>query len=216
METFDVKAAAAVLSAISAGMEANKMRLIELDRVIGDGDLGLTMTAGFAGAAADPAALAETTPGKLWMKAGMAINRHAPSTMGTLMATGFMRGGKALGDKEQVDARDLAAFYQAFCQGVQERGKAKQGDKTILDSLIPAADAAKSAADAGKNLAETAKAAADAAKEGMEQSKTLMSQHGKAAVFREKTIGLIDPGSAAFCLVASAIATVAHQETNNG
>ncbi len=74
------------------------------------------------------------------MKAGMLMAKAAPSTMGTLMGTGFMRGGKAVSGTDEISTTDLAEFFQAFVTGIMERGKAKPGEKTIIDSLKPAAD----------------------------------------------------------------------------
>ena len=199
MENIDAALALAVLKKIAVIMEENKSRLIDLDQVVGDGDLGLTMANGFGGAARDAEEFKESEPGKIFMKAGMAMNKHAPSTMGTIMATGFMRGGKATSGKPELDSADLAAFFQAFLAGAVERGKAKPGDKTVVDAILPAAEAARAAA--GKPLAEALKAILAGAEKGVENAKPLMSQHGKAAVFREKTIGLEDPGSVAFCLL---------------
>lgn len=204
METINTAGALAILQSIARVMEENKNRLIEMDQAIGDGDLGLTMANGFAGAAKDAANLAETEPGRLFLKAGMAINKYAPSTMGTLMATGFMRGGKATSGKATLDSTDVAAFFQAFLQGLLERGKAKPGDKTVVDAATSAAAAAATAA--GQPLPAAIAAIQAGAEEGLEATKTMMSQHGKAAVFREKTIGLIDPGCAAFCLVVKGFA----------
>ncbi len=199
METINTAGALAILKRIAAVMEENKSRLIALDQVVGDGDLGLTMANGFGGAARDAECMNEPDPGKLFMKAGMAINKHAPSTMGTIMATGFMRGGKATAGKAELDSADLAKFFQAFLDGVVERGKAKPGDKTVVDAILPAAEAARAAA--GKSLADALAAILAGAEKGVENAKPLMSQHGKAAVFREKTMGLEDPGSVAFRLV---------------
>jgi dihydroxyacetone kinase-like protein len=206
MDAIDCPGALAILARIAALMEQSKDRLRDLDQVIGDGDLGVTMAKGFAGAAADARGFAESDPGKLLMRAGMAINKYAPSTMGTLMATGFMRGGKATADRGALGPRDLADFLQAFLAGVAERGKAKPGDKTVLDAIKPAAEAAGLAAAAGKSLAEAAAEAEKGARAGLEAAKPWMSQHGKSAVFREKTMGLEDPGAAAFCLVMRGIA----------
>lgn len=204
MNAINVDGALSVLNAIASVMAAEKERLIDLDRVVGDGDLGLTMAAGFGGAAKDAAAFGETEPGRLFMRAGMAINKYAPSTMGTLMATGFMRGGKAVAGKAELASADLGAFFQAFLDGLLERGKAKPGDKTVVDAALPAAEAAKAAA--ALPLPEAMRAVLAAAEKGMEDARPLMSQHGKAAVFREKTQGLIDPGSMAFCLAVRGMA----------
>ena len=199
MDTIDAAGALAILRGIADVMAENRDRLVELDQVIGDGDLGLTMANGFGGAARDAESFNENDPGKLFMKAGMAINKHAPSTMGTIMATGFMRGGKATAGKDALGSADLGAFFQAFLDGVMERGKAKPGEKTVVDAILPAAEAAKAAG--GKPLPEAMAAVLAGAEKGVETSRTLMSQHGKAAIFREKTIGLEDPGCVAFCLM---------------
>ena len=204
MQTINAAGALAVLKKIASVMADNKDRLIQVDQVVGDGDLGLTMSGGFGGAAKDAEGFAETDPGKLFMKAGMAINKHAPSTMGTLMATGFMRGGKATSGKTELASADMAVFFQAFLDGMMERGKAKPGEKTVVDAALPAAEAAKAATD--KPLPEALAAIQTGAEKGLEEGKKLMSQHGKAAVFREKTIGLEDPGSLAFCLMVKGFA----------
>ncbi|MDR1744471.1 MAG: DAK2 domain-containing protein [Planctomycetota bacterium] len=210
MNSIDAGGALKILNSIASVMAAEKERLIGLDQVVGDGDLGLTMSAGFGGAAKDAATFGETEPGRLFMKAGMAINKYAPSTMGTLMATGFMRGGKAVAGKSELASADLAAFFQAFLDGLMERGKAKPGEKTVIDAVLPAAEAAKTVAD--MPLAEAFRTILAAAEKGTEDARALMSQHGKAAVFREKTQGLIDPGSMAFCLAVRGMADAAGAE----
>ncbi len=211
MNTIDAGGALAILERIAAVMAAEKERLIELDQAVGDGDLGLTMAAGFGGAAKDAAGFGETEPGRLFMRAGMAINKYAPSTMGTIMATGFLRGGKAVAGKPELSSADLGAFFQAFLDGIMERGGAKPGEKTVVDAVLPAAEAAKAAG--GMALPEACARILAAAEKGTEDARGLMSQHGKAAVFREKTQGLVDPGSLAFCLVARGFAeAVSFQE----
>ena len=132
----DVRAALATIRQL---MDANRDRLIELDNDLGDGDLGLTMTKGFAAAEAEAAASEETEPGRLLMKTGMRMAREAPSTLGTLLATGLMRGGKALDSQAGAATEQMAAFLQAFVAGIRERGKTARGNKTIVDSLGPAA-----------------------------------------------------------------------------
>ncbi|MBQ1762507.1 MAG: DAK2 domain-containing protein, partial [Aquincola sp.] len=113
--------------------------LIALDGKVGDSDLGITMSKGFI--AAHEAVLAQLATagtdgiGKPLQMAGMAIAKAAPSTMGTLTATGFMRGGKALLAAETIGTAELAAFWRAYHDGVVERGKAKPGDKTLVDVL---------------------------------------------------------------------------------
>ena len=75
------------------------------------------------------------------MKIGMTIARAAPSTMGTLVATGFMSGGKAVMGTAALGGTEMAAFFEAFTAGIMQRGKSKPGEKTIVDVLLPASQA---------------------------------------------------------------------------
>ena len=191
-----------MLEAAARIMAENRTALIELDSVIGDGDLGITMEKGFAAASETAKGLLAEAPGSVFMKAGMAMAKAAPSTMGTLMATGLMRGGKAVAGKEELSVPDMKAFLSAFLLGVMDRGKAKPGEKTLVDILVPAVTEMESYA--GDDAAEIWKKALEGAAQGLESAKALESQHGKAAVFREKTRGLEDPGGrAAYLLIKS-------------
>ncbi|MCL1811991.1 MAG: dihydroxyacetone kinase subunit L [Treponema sp.] len=174
-------------------MVSNKDRLIEIDGIMGDGDLGLTMAAAF-GAAADEFP-EETDLGKVFIKAGMVMAKAAPSTMGTLMGTGFMRGGKAVKEKTELGIEEMAQFWRAFVEGMEERGKAKPGDKTIIDSLDPAASVLEKAAAEGKSLKAGFAEALSAAEAGMENTRTMEAQFGRLAYNQEKAKTLIDPGS---------------------
>lgn len=205
----DAAAAKRVLHTIREAMDSNRDHLIEIDSAIGDGDLGLTMTKAFAAADDGLADSDETDVGKLFSQAGMAMAKAAPSTMGTLMATGFMRGGKAVRGKTVLLPEDIAAFFRAFTDGIMERGKTKPGEKTIVDVLDPVADAL-AAADATE-LAALAAVATAAGQRGLEAARDMMAQHGKAAIYREQTIGKPDPGATAGLLVVQGFAAVLEQ-----
>jgi dihydroxyacetone kinase-like protein len=170
--------------------------LIALDGKVGDSDLGITMSKSFA--AAHDAVVAEgATVGlaKLLRTAGAAMAKAAPSTMGTLTATGFLRGGKALESAEAIGTAEAAIFWRAFASGIAERGKAKVGDKTILDVLDPLARTLEAQAEAGTPLGAALAAAAASAEQALEETKSMVAQHGKAAAFQEKSRGLQDAGA---------------------
>ena len=131
---------------IAAVMAENKEYLIELDAFCGDGDLGLTMSKGFAEAARIANESEETDLGKLFLAMSKGMANIVPSTMGTLMASGLMKAAKALKGKTEMTTEDLAVFCECYYAGPQERGKANPGERTLLDSLKPAADAARAAA----------------------------------------------------------------------
>jgi dihydroxyacetone kinase-like protein len=195
METLQGHDIRAVVERLKALMNERKAELIALDSAMGDGDLGLSMAAAFTKAAEELAGVEEKGVGKLLLKAGTAIARGAPSTMGTLIATGFMRAGKALGDKSEAGLADVSALVTAFAQGVAERGKAKPGDKTILDALYPAAKALEAAVAEKLSLGEGFARACEAAARGVEETKGMKAQHGRAAYYGEKSIGKRDPGA---------------------
>jgi dihydroxyacetone kinase-like protein len=173
----------------------NRDYLVELDARMGDGDLGLTMSKAFTAVYDELRDTAETDIGKILMKAGMLMAKAAPSTMGTLMGTGFMRGGKAVSGKDEISTADLAAFFQAFVTGIMERGKAKPGEKTIIDSLKPAADTLVEFK--GEDVVKALQAALISSENGLESTKNMVAQHGRIAYYKEQSMGREDPGAVA-------------------
>ncbi|GAA5543345.1 MULTISPECIES: dihydroxyacetone kinase family protein [Brucella/Ochrobactrum group] len=170
--------------------------LIALDGKVGDSDLGITMSKAFAAAAEATAAEGEAAGiSKLLRLAGATMARVAPSTMGTLTATGFLRASKATEGVEELGTAEVAAFWRAYRDGIAERGKAKVGDKTLLDVLDPIAVTLEAQAAVGASLPDALAATAKAAEDALEATKSLVAQHGKAAAFQEKTIGLQDAGA---------------------
>ncbi|WGD30098.1 dihydroxyacetone kinase subunit L [Ancylobacter sp. WKF20] len=170
--------------------------LIALDGKVGDSDLGITMSKSFA-AAAETVSVEGAGAGlsKLLRSAGAIMAKTAPSTMGTLTATGFLRGSKVLEGKDAIGTAEAAAFWRAYATGIAERGKAKLGDKTILDVLDPVAGVLEAQAASGAALGPALKAAADEAAAALERTKAMVAQHGKAAAFQQKTVGLQDAGA---------------------
>lgn len=170
--------------------------LIALDGKVGDSDLGITMAKSFAAAAEAVAAEGpEAGLSKLLRTAGATMARTAPSTMGTLTATGFLRASKAVEGLDAIDTAALAAFWRAYTDGIAERGKAKVGDKTLLDVLDPMARALAVEADKGTVLADALAEASRVAEDALEATKSMVAQHGKAAAFQQKTVGLQDAGA---------------------
>lgn len=193
-----------LLNEIQKIMLEKKDYLIDLDRVVGDGDLGLTMSDGFAAAYEAVKDTAETDIGKLLYMAGKSMAAKVPSTMGTLMASGLMQAGKVLKGKTEAEDEDIAAFFMAYEEGVITRGKAKVSEKTFLDGLDPAVEALKDALSAGKSLKESAKDAADAAEQGFHNTVGMIAVHGRAAVRGEDSRSLEDPGAAVAMLLMRA------------
>lgn len=201
MEKITLSAWGDLMDCVAQTMAENAEMLCAMDASMGDGDLGLTMKKGFAALPEIYRALEEPDMGKRLTKAGIKMASTVPSTMGTLMASGWMEGGKCLVKCEAVDATGFARFLRGFANGISKRGKCAPGDRTVLDAIAPAADAAEMAAAAGKDLAATAEAALGGACEGLERTKEMLPKFGKAAVFSGKAKGVADQGAMAGMLL---------------
>jgi dihydroxyacetone kinase-like protein len=125
--------------------------------------------------------------------------------MGTLLATGLLRAGQAVLGRAGLDLAGLAQMLEAFVEGISARGKAKPGDKTILDSLYPALEALRGACEQQLSLVDGVAAAYQAAVQGLAATKEMVSQHGKAACFGERTLGRQDPGATVGAYICEAL-----------
>ena len=193
------------LSRASALMEENKQYLCDLDAALGDGDLGLTMSLGFAEIKNFVESSAESDLGKLIAQAGMSMAKKAPSSMGTLVASGFMNAGKSCKGKTELAEPEFAALLQAFTAGVKNRGKCEVGDRTILDALQPASDVFAQAISAGKSLTEAANSAYSAAQTGCDATKNMQAKFGRAVYYGDKVIGSVDQGAVVGVLIYQAL-----------
>jgi len=188
-------------------MEEKKEELCEMDARLGDGDLGITMNKGYGALPEILKELDEEDIGKAIMKSGMKFSSLVPSTMGFLMGSGLMSGGKMLEGKKELDGNGYALFLRGFADGIVRRGKCAPGDRTILDAIFPAAEAAEKAAESGAELAEVASAAERAAENGVEATKAMPPKFGKAAVHGDACRRFPDQGACAGLYVLRAMST---------
>ena len=176
-------------------MMDNKEYLIDLDSVVGDGDLGLTMSDGFkAGYQAIKDSELEDM-GKIFYSAGKAMSTAVPSTMGTLMASGLMQAGKELKGKSTLNREDFLIVFEAYFNGVSARGKAKVGEKTFLDGFDPAVKELKECIDKDIDIKIAAEKMLEASKTGLDNTTTMIAVHGRAATRGENSRKLLDPGA---------------------
>jgi dihydroxyacetone kinase-like protein len=184
-----------IIHEIKVMMDDQKETLTELDSVMGDGDLGITMNRAFSAAYDEVVRSEEKIPGKLMIRIGMVIAKTAPSTMGTLLATGFMKGGKANEQAGEFGPEELTIFFEVFVKSIMERGKSVPGNKTIIDTLFPAALAMRTATNDHQSLIKGITAARAAAREGLAASTLMKAQHGRAAYYQDDSIGKQDGGA---------------------
>jgi dihydroxyacetone kinase-like protein len=192
---------------IAKAVIADKERLCSLDGVIGDADHGITMALGFS-AVRDALAtmdLSTAEPARLLNTAARSFLNAVGATSGPLYATALMRGAAAVKSKTLLDDADVVSILQAMAKGIQERGKAELGEKTMIDAWLPAADAASATHRSGMSLAEILKAAANAAREGAEATKSMIATKGRSSRLGNRSLGHIDPGAASAVTVIEAI-----------
>ena len=168
--------------------------LVDLDRAIGDGDHGENMDRGFKAAVealgqAQPASVAEVL--KTVAKTLMSTVGGAA---GPLYGTAFLRASKAAGDGD-LDGAGVAAVIAGALDGIQARGKATTGEKTMVDAWTPALEAARAAAESGSDPAAVLEAAATAAEAGAAATEPMRATKGRASYLGERSIGHLDPGA---------------------
>lgn len=180
-------------TSISRLIDENRVYLTELDQKNGDGDLGISMAAGFKAVSEHLASTEEKDLGKLFMKSSNVFNEAAPSSLGTILSIGLMGMAKVLKGKENAGIKEISAAMEAGINAIMEKAKSKPGEKTILDALCPALELLKNAGcyDEKTIWAKTAEAAA----KGSESTKAMKPVHGRAAYYGEKSIGILDGGS---------------------
>ena len=177
--------------------------LVDLDRAIGDGDHGENMDRGFKAAAE---ALGQAQPGSV-AEVLKTVAKTLMSTVGgaagPLYGTAFLRASKAAGDGD-LDGAGVAAVIAGALDGIQARGKATTGEKTMVDAWTPALEAARTAAESGSDPAAVLEAAATAAEVGAAATEPMRATKGRASYLGERSIGHLDPGAVSTSLILRA------------
>jgi phosphoenolpyruvate---glycerone phosphotransferase subunit DhaL len=183
-------------------MAEKRMDLVRLDSAIGDGDHGTNMDRGMKKAVEK---LDSTDGGDIGadLKAvGMALVSSVGGAAGPLYGTLFLQMGSASAGKTELDLDGWTAAVEAGVKGVQARGKAEPGDKTMVDALLPAVDALRE----GGELAEALDRSARAAEAGMKETIPMEARKGRASYLGPRSVGHQDPGATSSYLLLRAAA----------
>jgi dihydroxyacetone kinase len=188
-------ALAALIRAVATDLLDRKDELNRLDGVAGDGDLGLTVSTG-ARALLDLAPTLEDLPeADAIRRCGTEIARRAPSTGGTLIAFAFMAAAKAVVAPGAPAVERAAAYLEAAAESIAQRGQVALGDRTLLDALLPAAEAVRAAGERGDDVATATSTAARAADEGAKATATMAAKVGRAGWLVDRAAGHEDAGA---------------------
>lgn len=188
--------------------------LTTLDRAIGDGDHGENMQRGFSAVLAKLNDLpADAVPGDALKMVATTLISTVGGASGPLFGTAYLKAAGAVSGAVDLDGAAVVALLTAARDGVVLRGKAAVGDKTMVDALTPAVDAAAAAHAEGKSEVEILRAAAAAAQTGSESTDPLVARKGRASYLGERAIGHRDPGSVSAALILQAAVDAAEGES---
>ena len=194
-----------ILGLMKTAIDENAQFLTELDAVIGDSDHGINMARGFKKIEEDLPGLAGKDIGAILKKAGMDLVSTVGGSSGPLYGTAFMKAGAKAAGKDAIGMEDFLAMLDEATEGVKMRGKSVRGEKTMLDSMIPALDAMRGAAASGDDIRTVLSRGVEAAETGVEYTKTIIATKGRASYLGERSIGHQDPGATSFAVLLKAI-----------
>lgn len=201
MEALDIAYWRQAVLDIATAIEQRKGELCKLDGAIGDGDHGTSMALGFRTAASQLQTQEFSEVGALLEMVGGAFTRTVGGVTGIIFGMAFTGAGKGAAGKTETGTGDLAAMFRLALDTVKTRGKANEGDKSMVDALSPAVKALEEVAATGLNPKEALALAAAAAKKGMESTSQMLAKVGRARYQGENAIGHIDAGAASVALI---------------
>lgn len=195
-----------ILNRVIADVEENKMFLTELDNKIGDGDHGINLDRGFRSVKEAMPTYDDMEVDGILKDVGKRLMNVVGGSSGPLYGTAYRKAGVYLKGKTEITFDDFLGMLDTAIVNIQKLGKAVKGEKTMLDSMIPALDAMKEAYAADGDAKAAAAAGVKAAEEGIEYTKTIIATKGRASYLGERSLGHQDPGATSFTLMLKAVA----------
>jgi dihydroxyacetone kinase len=195
----------AVLRAICAALTQAEPKLTAMDQAVGDGDLGISLARGAAAILAEMPGYDLARPSEALKAMSATLRRALGGTSGPLYAVFLLRAARTL---EGAGTADAAAWAEAFAQGaaaIGQLGDARPGDRTMLDAMVPAADALKTALLSGLDLETSLKRSVVAAQEGTEATATMSPRRGRSSYLGDRVAGKPDPGAEAVAIWLAAV-----------
>ncbi|MFC7066815.1 dihydroxyacetone kinase subunit DhaL [Brucella rhizosphaerae] len=200
MQTFRNAGSGEIVLSLAERIIENKAYLSEIDGKIGDGDHGVNMAKGF-GIAAERLKGKDVTLAQGLETLGTVLLTEIGGSMGPLYGVMFNEFAEKLEGVENIDAASFSAMLHAGLEGIQSIGAAKLGDKTLLDTLIPAVAAFDEANAKGQSFAESLDALSAAAEAGRDSTLNLVAKIGRASRLGERSLGVLDAGATSCALI---------------
>ena len=191
-----------ILDDIASEISRNKDYLTELDSQGGDGDHGVNLERGFLKVRSQLPQLQNSSDiGSILTAVGATLLSTVGGATGSLYGATLMKTGSVCRGKTEIQVADLVEILNACIVTLTELGGAKGGDKTMLDVLLPTADAISQASKESNDLIYVSARGAKAAREGLENTKTMIAKKGRASYLGSRTLGHYDVGAASLCLM---------------
>lgn len=200
MQTFDNASAGAIVLSMADRIVENRAYLSEIDGKIGDGDHGVNMAKGF-GMAAERLKGKDASLAQSLDTLGTVLMTEIGGSMGPLYGVMFTEFAETIEGAETVDAAAYSRMLHAGLAGIQSIGSAKVGDKTLLDTLVPAVEAFDAATADGKSFGEALEALVAAAEAGRDSTINLVAKIGRASRLGERSLGVLDAGAASCAII---------------
>ncbi len=206
MDTIQLKDMTRVVSVMADVIIVNEIPFCDLDSAAGDGDFGMSVAKGFKVLKAEWADLSMTDIGAFLKSCSMIITEHCGGASGPIWGSAFRAAGKYADGKSELDLQEFAELMQSAVDGIQKRGGAKLGDKTLLDALIPATEALKVSAVSKHSFKEAIACGAAAAVAGAEKTKEYAASKGRASYVGDRSLSFPDAGAMALGIIFTEIA----------
>jgi dihydroxyacetone kinase/dihydroxyacetone kinase-like protein len=179
----------------------------DLDSVVGDGDFGYSLARGFEKLLEGWDDLDRTDIGTFLKRAGIVLTSRIGGTSGPLWGTAFLRAGATAGATDQLTGEQVVAMLRAAVAGIQARGSAEIGDKTLLDALVPLTDRLEQELQGGADARTALAAAAATARQAAEATTEMVARRGRASYTGERSRGSVDAGAMALAVIIERIST---------
>jgi dihydroxyacetone kinase-like protein len=200
MQTFDNASSGAIVLSMAERIVENRAYLSEIDGKIGDGDHGVNMAKGF-GMAAERLKGKDVPLAESLDTLGTVLMTEIGGSMGPLYGVMFTEFAETIQGVEKIDAAAYSKMLHAGLAGIQSIGSAKVGDKTLIDTLVPAVDAFDKATAEGKSFGEALEALVVAAEAGRDSTIDLVAKIGRASRLGERSLGVLDAGATSCAII---------------
>ncbi|MDJ0696615.1 dihydroxyacetone kinase subunit DhaL [Mastigocoleus sp. MO_188.B34] len=203
------------LQAFASEIHENKDYLTQLDAAIGDADHGINMDRGFQKVITQLPNIADKDIGSILKTVSVTLISSIGGASGPLYGSLFLRASSTVLGKEELTEIDMQKLLQAGLQGVLQRGKAKPGDKTMIDVLSPATVAFEEAVGSGKNMSEAMQQMVAIAEKAMKDTIPMLAKKGRASYLGDRSIGHQDPGATSCYLMLKSLSDSYSSIANN-